>query len=289
MRGPDNCAVSRSPPPSDFRPRRNFRPSRNPACPASTSRPGTRFFVPAKTPPEIVRKMQRRHGGGARRARHQGQARAARRRWSSASTPEELAAQLQGGNREMGPDHQGRRHQAEDEVTCSLAAASPRLPPRLRSHPTAHCAARARHRHRAWPNRIVKLVVPFTPGGGIDADRPHRRRAAVRDVGPAGRGREQAGRRRQHRLRNRRPLRPRRLHHVHHRRRARGQPLPVPVDQLRSDCRLRAGHADLPLPQPPGGAERRRRSARSPTSSRRPRRTRARSPSRRRDTAARRT
>ena len=33
------------------------RPSRRPACRASMCRPGTRFFAPAKTPPEIVRKV----------------------------------------------------------------------------------------------------------------------------------------------------------------------------------------------------------------------------------------
>ena len=106
-----------------------------------------------------------------------------------------------------------------------------------------------------WPTRFIKLVVPFTPGGGIDGLGRIVGAAAVGEMGPAGGGREQARRRRQHRLGIRRALRARRLHHVHHGRRTRREPVSVSVDQLRPGCRLRAGLADLLFPEPSGGAE----------------------------------
>jgi len=59
-----------------------------------------------------------------------------------------------------------------------------------------------------WPSRVVKLVVPFTPGGGIDAIGRILGARLSEMWGPASSDREQAGRGRQHRLGIRRPLCP---------------------------------------------------------------------------------
>ena len=63
-----------------------------------------------------------------------------------------------------------------------------------------------------YPNRPVKIIVPFPAGGTADADAAHRRRVAVAQMGPAGRHREQGRRRRQYRRRSRRQGRAGRLH-----------------------------------------------------------------------------
>ena len=76
----------------------------------------------------------------------------------------------------MGAGHQGRRHQGQGVkrmITRRRFVALARR--RLRWRP-ASSARPARAQAQAWPNRFVQLVVPFTPGGGIDAHRPHRRR-----------------------------------------------------------------------------------------------------------------
>ena len=52
-----SCARSPSPAPSGSDRRRRCRPSRRPACPATTSSSWFAFFAPAKTPPEIIRKI----------------------------------------------------------------------------------------------------------------------------------------------------------------------------------------------------------------------------------------
>ena len=82
------------------------------------------------------------------------------------------------------------------------------------------------------------------PAGRLD--RHHRapgRQPPAGGVGPDGGDREQARRRRQHRLRHGRPFRSRRLHHLHRRAGAGHQPVPVSVVELRSGRRLRAGDA----------------------------------------------
>ena len=47
-----------------------------------------------------------------------------------------------------------------------------------------------------WPQRSVRFIVPLGPGSGVDIRRAADRRQAFRQMGQAGRGREQAGRRR---------------------------------------------------------------------------------------------
>src|SRR5262249_10747336 len=205
------------------------------------------FFLPAKTPPEIVRKL---HDDTVAILTEP----AIRARLEQvgvevvASTPEQLAARIRAQMELWGPgikaagtrggDPAGPPPPASDG--CSLGRCRkprrPRVRPSLAQPPReARGAVHARRRHRR--------------------NRPHPRRKALGDVGPASGGREQARRRRQHRLGIRRPLRPRRLHALHHGGRACGQPVPVPVDQLRPGRRLCAGDADLPVPQPPGSAE----------------------------------
>src|SRR5499427_2199386 len=73
----------------------------------------------------------------------------------------------------MGPDHprsenQGRRVRSHATAMVdrrrllALAAAAPVLA-------FGRTAAAQAPSPPGWPNRVVKLVVPFTPGGGIDA------------------------------------------------------------------------------------------------------------------------
>ena len=76
------------------------------------------FFVPAKTPPAIVRQDARGHGRGAGRAGDQGAS------WSQlgvvvvGSTPDELAAHLKAEIDKWGPVIKDSRHQGRrDEDT----------------------------------------------------------------------------------------------------------------------------------------------------------------------------
>ena len=189
------------------------------------------------------------------------------------STPAELGAHLKSEIELWGPSSRPPASRARTDIMLDRRRFT-RLPQ------PPHCRPRSA-RHRPCPG--ADLAEPQrAPGRAVHArrrhrrHRPHRRRAAVGDLGPAGRGREQARRRRQYRHRVRRARSaPDGYTMLHHRRRARGQPVPVPVDQLRSGRRLRAGHADLPVSQPAGRAEGSRSSARSATSSHTPRQTRA--------------
>ena len=63
-----------------------------------------------------------------------------------------------------------------------------------------------------FPARPVKLVVGFTPGGGVDIAARTARAQALGADRPAGDRREQARRRHQHRQRIRRQIGARRLH-----------------------------------------------------------------------------
>ena len=63
-----------------------------------------------------------------------------------------------------------------------------------------------------YPNRPITWVVPFAPGGVTDNAARFTARSLGERLGPAGRGREQARRRRYRRLRTRRQLQTGRLH-----------------------------------------------------------------------------
>jgi len=60
---------------------------------------------------------------------------------------------------------------------------------------------------QAYPNRIIRLIAPFPAGGGTDSAASHHCGWLVGALGPAGRGRQPAGRRQQHRRRGRRRAR----------------------------------------------------------------------------------
>ena len=63
-----------------------------------------------------------------------------------------------------------------------------------------------------YPNRLIKLIVPFVAGAPIDIVRAGRRRQAVSQPQAAIRDRESAGRGRQHRNRSHRKISARRIH-----------------------------------------------------------------------------
>src|SRR5262249_51089929 len=158
----------------------------------------------------------------------------------------------------MGPDHprsknQGRRVRSHAIPTMidrrrllALAAAAPVL--------ALGRTVAAQAPSPGWPNRFVKLVVPFTPGGGIDGI------GRILGVRLSEMWAQQVV------IENK----PGAARNIASEFVARSAPdgytiyitaaglavsLPLCLDQLRPACRFRSGDADLSLPQHVGGAE----------------------------------
>ena len=100
---------------------------------------------------------------------------------------------------------------------------------------------------QGWPNRFVRMIVPYAPGGPTDiiarvvADRLAQIWAQQVVIENRGGGGGNIAAELDH------PLRPRRLHDVHERRLACSQPQLLSFAQLRPDRGFRAGHAHLQL------------------------------------------
>src|SRR5262249_5687254 len=78
------------------------------------------------------------------------------------------AAQIR--DRSLGPGHQGGGHQIRGVRMLNRRDLVRHFMVLAGATALAPLTARGSFAHGAtWPNRIVKLVVPFTPGGGIDA------------------------------------------------------------------------------------------------------------------------
>ena len=108
----------------------------------------------------------------------------------------------------------------------------------------ALCLAGAAFAQDRFPEKPVRFIVPFPPGGGTDALARDPGGEARRAVGPAGHRRQPRRRAGQHRHRRRREGRARRLHH--HLRapgRAGDQPASLQGPGLRLAARFRRGGA----------------------------------------------
>ena len=130
-----------------------------------------------------------------------------------------------------------------------------RHPPRTSRPAAGYSSSEPAPAHaQAFPNKPVRLVVPFPPGGPLDTVGRAHRAEADRGLGPERGRRQPAGRRRQHRRRPRRQGGARRLHGGDGRAvDPRGQPQPVREDALRRGQGLRADHAGRDHAERAGG------------------------------------
>src|SRR5712691_8871130 len=166
MRGADNCAASRSPPPSDFRPRRNIQPSQKPACPASMSRPGTDSSSPPRPRPkscESCKPTRWRCSRSPPSRRSSSSSASASLDRHRTSLPRRCGMKPRDGGRSSRPPASRKRSDMITRRRFTALATVSALAPEVIARP-----ALAQTQAQTWPNRIVKLVVPFTPGGGID-------------------------------------------------------------------------------------------------------------------------
>ena len=112
---------------------------------------------------------------------------------------------------------------------------------------------------RSFPNRAIRIIVPFPAGGPTRHRRARHRPEDERGLGPAGGDREPARRQHHDRRAGGRQGGARRLHAVHGDQLDAGdEPVPLQEPALRSAQRLRADHADRQDHVGAGGAGRRR-------------------------------
>src|SRR5262245_24905849 len=202
------------------------------------------FFVPAKTPPEIIRKMH----ADTVAALAEPQVRAKLDALGVVvvgSTPEQLGTHLKAEMERWAPVIKAAN--IRDRAHRSSGTRSKVRRPDVRADFVRAGA------ELAEPVRAPDRAVPA--GRGSRRDRPRRLCPALGNVGPASRHREQGWSQRQYRGRGRRPLRPRRLHHFPRGGLSGRQLVPLSETQLRPGRRLRAGHARRAIPQRHGRAE----------------------------------